>query len=684
VLSLYYSNTVNRNRQPLTIEAGLTGNVGGYDAKSDPDLFVNTYTKAKDNTVRANLKLHWLLDKAWLTDLEASAAVSYSDNLQEEQTNKSGSSSQPALHGAAEGYFVASRYDDNPEAAIVLLPVGYWYQLRYVDSKPLHATANIKAKWARAFGKVNNNVMLGADFSATGNKGRGEYYDNLRYAPTWREYRFDRVPFMHNVAAYAEEKMSIPIGRSVLQLVAGTRVDMTLINRSAYGTVSSVSPRFNAKYTWANDPGGFFRRFTVRAGWGKSVKLPSFEVLYPRPGYADRLAFAPGTMADGTTFYAYHITPHTPACDPGLRWQYSRQWELGVEAKIRSVFVSLSFFHHQTVNPYRYINEYLPFTYKLTGQEALEQCPIPSVDRIYSIDRETGIVTVFDRNGGGGGTPLDYRERRTFRNDETFTNGTPFVRRGIEWVADFGKIPLLQTSVRFDGNYYHYRNTDETIVPYSPTSQNMADGNPYKYVGYYVGAAAAGNGYETKKLNTNLTLITHIPAVRLVLSFRLETTLYNYRQNLSEYSGGERGFAVDDRGDNFPAADPSRYNSNRYVVVWPLYYTSYDDMTTRIPFAEKLAWAAANDRALYNELSKLVERTNTDYYFNADKISSYYSINLSVTKELGNVASLSFSATNFTNNAQQVTSSATGSQASLYASSYIPRFYYSLSLKVKL
>jgi hypothetical protein len=448
--------------------------------------------------------------------------------------------------------------------------------------------------------------------------------------------------------------------------------------------VSSLSPRFNAKYTWENDSDRFIRQFTARVGWGKAVKLPSFEVLYPRPSYKDVLSFAPGTMADGTTFYAYYIMPRTPAYNADLRWQHSRQWEVGVEAKIRSVFVSLSFFHHQTVDPYLYRNEYTPFTYKLTGQEALEQSAIPSVDRMYAIDRTTGIVTVTDRTGVHAPELLTYKERRTFKTDYTYANGMPFVRRGIEWVVDFGKIPFIQTSVRLDGNYYHYRSADETIVPYSPVTQNVIDGSLYEYVGYYVGAAAASNGYETKKMNTNLTLITHVPAIRMILSFRLETTLYNYKQNLSEYSGGERGFAIDNSDDRFPAADPMLYNSNRFVVVWPLYYTTYDDMDTKIPFAEMYAWAAANDRTLYNNLSKLVERTNTSYYFNADKISRYYSINLSVTKELGDLATLSFSATNFTNNAQRITSSASNSQQILYGSSLIPRFYYSLSLKVKL
>jgi hypothetical protein len=474
----------------------------------------------------------------------------------------------------------------------------------------------------------------------------------------------------------------------VLQLVAGARMDMTFINRSDYGVVSSVSPRFNAKYTWWEDPDKFVRELTVRAGGGKAVKLPSFEVLYPRPSYTDRLAFAPGSMADGTSFVAYHISPHTPDYDPNLRWQYSRQWEIGVEARIRSVFVSLLFFHQQTVNPYRYVNDYTPVAYKMTAQEALEQSAIPSADRHYSIDRTTGVVTVTDKTGARAPEILAYKEFRLFKNDQIFANGTPFVRRGIEWVVDFGKIPLLYTSVRFDGNYYHYRSTDETIVP---KAQITADNNPHKYVGYYVGAASPSNGVETKKVNTNLTFITHIPVIRLILSLRVEATLYNFRQNLSEYSAGVRGFAVDKRNDNFPAADPTHYN-NRYVAVYPLYYASYDDMETRIPFAEMYAWAYAHKdhdptaKSLYNNLSNLIERTSFDYHFNANKISSYYALNLSVTKELGNLASLSFSATNFTNTAQRVTESATGSQLSIYngAKDLIPKFYYSLSLKVKL
>jgi hypothetical protein len=156
--------------------------------------------------------------------------------------------------------------------------------------------------------------------------------------------------------------------------------------------------------------------------------------------------------------------------------------------------------------------------------------------------------------------------------------------------------------------------------------------------------------------------------------------------NLSEYSQGQRGFILDERMDYFPSSTGNAgiYDKDRYVGVYPLYYVSYDDMETKIPFAEKFVWARDNDQALYNELVKLIEKTNTGYYFNTNRLSNYYSANISITKEIGDFASISFNAINFLNNMGLITSSNNHSESSLYGSSYIPRFYYGLSLTIKI
>ena len=69
---------------------------------------------------------------------------------------------------------------------------------------------------------------------------------------------------------------------------------------------------------------------------------------------------------------------------------------------------------------------------------------------------------------------------------------------------------------------------------------------------------------------------------------------------------------------------------------------------------------------------------------NPDKVSAYWSTNISVTKEIGDHVSLSFYANNFFNTLRRVHSSQTGLETSLFGSGYVPNFYYGLSLRLKL
>ena len=77
----------------------------------------------------------------------------------------------------------------------------------------------------------------------------------------------------------------------------------------------------------------------------------------------------------------------------------------------------------------------------------------------------------------------------------------------------------------------------------------------------------------------------------------------------------------------------------------------------------------------------IVSGTTYNYTFLKDYISPYFSANFSVTKEIGDMASISFYANNFFNNMGQVYSSKTGNYSSV--TSYIPRFYYGLTLRLK-
>ena len=665
ILSLNYMNIFMRETTPLTLNIGLTGNIGGYNAEADPDNELDDYSKSRDNNLRAHFELNWLLNKKWITNLSLRGSLSTADRKSEDYTHTNSATTLANLHAMEEGYFIATNYDSNPNAPIILGPTGYWHVKQFNDSKPINGSLRLKADWTRRFDKMMSRLMLGAEYTGSRNNGQGSYYDDLRYAPTWREYRYDDLPALNNIALYAEEKVSIPTSKlSTLEITAGLRDDITIINGSEYGTVSSLSPRFNGRYTfWKNRRKRVVSELVLHAGWGKSVKLPSFQVLYPSPSYYDIEVFRSPSTANNTTVSAWYTRPSKALYNPDLKWQYTNQTDIGIEMNIKGTRVSLSAFHHRTYNPYMATTEYTPFSYYYTPVSALEGLTIPTDGRTYTIDPTTGTVTVSSADGSSAVVPNN--ERRFYLSNTRYINASPLDRYGLEWIIDFKQFKALNTSLRFDGNYYYYKSEDETLFAsmHNSNTKMTGTGEPYQYIGWYRGTngtstaqTSIANGAISKTLNLNTTITTHIPKIRLIMALRIESTLYSYRKNLSNFEGD----------------------------VYPEYYTTWDAPDTKIPFAEKFQWAKDNDATLYNDLQNLVVHPNTAYVMNANRISAYYSANLSVTKEIGDHVSISFYANNFFNNMKTVHSSQTDLDASLFSSSYIPSYYYGLSLRLKL
>ena len=701
ILSLHYMNIFMRESAPLTLNVGVTGNIGGYHAEADPDNELDDYSKVRDNALRANFELNWLLNKRWITNLSLRGAFSTSDRTSESSAHTNSATTLAYIHAMNEGYFIATNYDSNPDAPVILGPTGYWNVKQYSASKPMNWSLRLKGDWTRRFGKVMSRLMLGAEYTGSRNNGRGTYYDDLRYAPTWREFRHDDLPTLNNIALYAEEKVTIKTSKlSRMELTAGLRDDITMISGSDYGTVNSLSPRFNGRYIfWQNRRKHTITDLVLHAGWGKSVKLPSFQILYPTPSYYDTEVFRSQSTADNTTLSAWYCRPSKAIYNPDLKWQYTNQTDIGIEMNIKGTRISLSAFHHRTYNAYMASNVYTPFSYNYTPVASLENVSIPSADRIYTIDQE-GIITISDATGTMSPIRLDvdqngnklYNTRRFYQTNTRYINVSPIDRYGLEWIVDFKQIKALNTSLRLDGNYYYYKSADETLFASMNNSNTKMTGTqePYQYIGWYRGTNSAGaavtsvaNGAISKALNLNTTITTHIPKIRLIVALRLEATLYNYHKAISELDGAVRGIALNSQADYVGTPFDSN-TENKYIAVYPEYYSTWDNPDEKIPFAEKFLWAKDNDPTLYNDLCNLVVKSNTPYTMDPNRISAYYSANLSITKEIGDHVSVSFYANNFFNNMKTVHSSQTDLNTSLFSSSYIPSYYYGLSLRLKL
>lgn len=681
VATLNYTQKINkRSGMPLLLTLGMSGNYGGYNSENDPDNTTDTYSRIKDHYIRGYLQLQWQFQKPGITSLELWGGGSYANKKTSAKSYTSSASSQAQIHATEQGYFVGTEYDENPSAPILLSPIGYWHRQSYTDNRPVDLSGHLKYKWNTKLGPgMHNRVKAGIEYHAQGNEGRGNYYNDLRTAPSWREARYDTLPYLQSLSIYAEEHLEMPLGKtSSVSITAGVRNDLTNIKGSDYGKVSAYSPRISTRITGWKDPARTWSELNVHGGFGKAVKLPSFQVLYPSTSYSDQLAFAPGTMSDGRTFYAFHCAPSKAIYNPNLKWQYSLQGEMGIETRVGGHRISLSLYRTTTYHPYLSTALYTPYAFSYTGQEALENSSIPSENRTYSIDQQTGIVTVTDRTGTQPDETLAAQQRLSYLGNTHYVNGSESTRNGIEWVIDFARIEALQTEIRCDGQATFYRGEEHTLMQYRPSGTlTMANGQPYRYIGYYDGSTTVGNGSLTRQVNTNITVTTHIPAIRMIFSVRLESSLYQYSRNLQ--SNG----IIPESISSYEGTH-SNHLEGHYVIVYPKYYSDWANPTRLIPFEEALLEAKENDKALYQELIKLIERSNTNYYFKGNRISPYLAGHLNLTKEIGDHVSVTFQATNFWNHTGRVKSSQTASEATLYGSGYIQSFYYGLSLKIKI
>lgn len=642
--SASYSNTF---KNVLKFEAGATGNIGGMNTKNDPDAYKGTWSKVRDNVLRANTSLTWLLRKSWITNLKLDASVNYNDNRSQDHAYGSSASMLPAVHSELAGYYLADR-----------LPVSYFSD-KVIDSKELDYAASLKYEWFKKSGKRLSKLKAGVQWKANGNVGEGEYYKDPSVAANgYRPRPYSQYPFMHNVAAYIEEDYTFPIGKTSLQISAGLRLDNLFVKDTDYKNVSSLSPRFNAKWKISDN-------LSIRGGWGVSEKLPSFYILYPVQKYRDIQTF--GFSHGDASSYVYYTQPYKMLFNENLKWQKNYNAEFGIEAYFLRTSVSLVGFFNKTKNPYTYQNIYTPFSYNIMSVPSGYTVPDNPEIRV---DSQTGQVYMRGSNEEFW-TPMATKVTdKTFFESQMPGNGDDIYRTGVELIVDFPELAPIRTKFRLDANYAYTHYIDNTLNWTYRTgwSHTSLSNRSYQYVGIYANGGESGtfNGKESHSLNANLTAITHIPEARIVITCRLEMSLLSRFRNLSRYQGKEYAYNVN--ADGVESIGGSIYDSNNYTAIRPVKYM--DENGDVHDFTDK----EASDPAFAN----LIIKSGNAYTFSQDGYGAYLSANLSVTKEIGDHVSLSFFANNFTNSRMYVTSKATGVSAI-----FTPAFYYGLTCRLK-
>ena len=321
-----------------------------------------------------------------------------------------------------------------------------------------------------------------------------------------------------------------------------------------------------------------------------------------------------------------------------------------------------------TKNPYNFLDVYDPFSYNILQRpEGFEMPENPQM----KIDSQTGMVYLRG-NDDEYWTPMDVKVTdRTFVKSSQQNNGADIHRAGAEMVVEFPEIKPLRTTLRLDASYaYTYYLNDQLSYYYqNGWSHTDLPDRSYQYVGIYANGGSTNavvNGKVTHNLDANLTAITHIPQVRLIITCRLEMSLLRRNRNLSRYEGKDYAFTVGET-DKTPTGGKIG-DGNSYTAVYPVAYMDLDGNVH--PFTAE----QAADPAFAN----LILKSANAYTFALDGYGPYVSANLSITKEIGDHVSLSFFANNFTNSRPYVKSIATGVGAI-----FTPAFYYGLTCRLK-
>lgn len=640
-----YSNTFAK---VLRFEAGFTGNIGGMNTKDDPDAFTGEYEKAKDNVFRGNTSLTWLINKSWITNLKFDASVNYNDKIYRYHKYNTTASNQPAVHAEKEGYFLADQ-----------LPLTYFSD-QITDSKELDIAASLKYSWHRRWDGIKSSLKAGIQWKANGNVGKGEYYaDPALAANGYRPRPYTDYPFMHNLSVYAEEHLTLPVGSTKLELTAGLRLENVFIRNSLYTGKTTLSPRLNAKWQ-INDA------IAVRGGWGITEKLPSYYILYPKQEYRDIQTF--GFSYGDKASYVYYTQPYTVKYNPELRWQRNRNAEIGIDAEFAGMKVSFVGFYNLTKGPYNFLDVYDPYSYNILQRPSDFTMP---ENPLLKIDNQTGMLYVRgDENEYW--TPMDLKVTdRTFAKSKRQNNGADIIRSGAEMTVEFPEIRPIRTTFRLDASYTYTSYLNEQLSYYYQNgwSHTSLPNRSYQYVGIYANGGSTSaviNGKITHNLDANLTAITHIPQVRLIITCRLEMSLLRRSLNLSRYKGKDYAFTVGQNDNNPTGGNIS--DGNSYTAVRPVAYMDLDGNVH--PFTDS--------EAADPEFASLILKSSSIYTFAQDGYQPYMSANLSITKEIGDHVSLSFFANNFTNSRPYVKSIATGIGAI-----FTPAFYYGLTCRLK-
>ena len=588
-----YSNNVDVAGRPMLLRINGTFYSNVNNSKTDPQMQITSSTYENQNIgARLNLEGSWKLNGAVLSALDYNLMVSQSyqsDRLHEYVSSPSGVITNTTTPGMNEGIFLPSTYYSDYE----------------IEGKPLNIYLQVKANKIIQFGGGNfTNLRIGADWRYDANYGRGLIFDvqlppQSTSSQTLRPRSFRDIPALNNLALFAEDRLNLKLGSTSLALQAGVRLtNMFLDPQARQDDIFTVEPRINLTYTLFDGPKSML---ALTGGWGLSYKSPTLLYLYPDNVYFDRVSLAKVSNSDPNGSLAVLSTDIlTDLANPDLKPARSRKFEAGLTFRLGTVRGAVTYFREKHTNEFGFASRphymhYVTF-----------DVPTSATD----LRLEEGQVTYTDQ--AGQKTTATTRQEDYIGTYYTPTNNSRSEKQGVEYSLDLGTWRALRTSLIIDGAWFHIRRTDEQNY-YSKVTENDD----------YIRLMPAGSGTIQDRVNTNFRFITHIPQLKLVFSTTMQVVWYESEQNIWQDEDGNNRFQLTADG--------------QFLQICPLGF--YDKQGNYTPWQTEFA----SD----SRYSQMVSRSLLTAY-DRETFRPWVMFNFRLTKEIGRIVELSFTANNFT------------------------------------
>ncbi len=554
---------------------------------------------AQEYGFRLNTNGTWNVNKGWLNNINYTLSGNYTDKhsyKSELLGNAIAGYSMSETDGAILSNKAGQKVYDINGNEITNIPASessYYatmlpneYFSRYdIYGKEVNLFAKLKATFSKSVGNVSNRIVVGADLKSDGNLGDGKVYDLAN--PPYRNLSSE------NSSPRPRKYSDIPFVTQ-FGLYAEENMTWSVGNRDIFlqlgGRFDNVAGKSIVTPRLNASVEVIPEKFFIRGGHGVNAKAPTTLYLYPQNAYFDFVHYNTlnSSVVPANEQLLLISTRSFNTENPDLKIASNRKNEVGFDLKINKMRFSVTAFDEKLKNGYN------------LGKS------VDNFKLINYIQYEVG-----QSNSGAIPTLKEKSSSNVFVSYATPMNNIRNHSRGVEFDFDLGRFDRIRTSFVLNGAYI--RTTGWNAG--STFDDNDNGNNLEKNIAIY---EPANSKDERERFTTTLRATHNIPSIGFVLTVTAQVNWINKTW--------------------------TNYGNDSIFVS----YISYEDGQVHNLTETQMKELANKQGSTYDELEYMLDAKTAVRHI-AESYFPTVTLNLNLTKEIGELMKASFYVNNMFN-----------------------------------